>query len=343
MSGRKAKLKKKNLQKFKKQKTKSKQQRRIAIYIVIILIVALLGLIAYNLIPDNNSSKKHNKTSSLSNKTIKSCLRSPVFPMKYGLKAPYAVDLRQNAENMGLKILEAKTGKSLQLPEWRKFGYLGLYTLDNHGNIYTSPLPYVSIDINPPEEQNKILIVDSKTGRMSEFMNLPSKNPPTPKNPFGVIGLAFDCETKSLYATSIAGSTFNDESGKVFQIDPANKKIKSTFDNHDVMGVAIFRGKNGKRLYMGMARKPEIWSVGLDKNGAFKDDFRFEFSLKDVPGGSNLKAHRIKIKENRMTLKAREFSYTLIAASNSMRTIYTYDYNPQKDKWEFVELHLENH
>ncbi len=341
MSGRKAKLKKKNLQKAKQQAKNSKKQKRFAIYIVAIIIIALLGLIAYNLIPDNNSSKKHDKISFHSNKTIKSCFRSPVFPMQYGLKAPYAVDLRQNAENMGLKIIEAKTGKSIQLPGWKNFGYLGLYTLDNHGNIYTSPAPYVSIDINPPKEQNKILIVDGKTGDMTVFMDLPSKNPPTPKNPFGVIGLAFDCETKSLYATSIAGSTFRDESGKVFQIDPRSRKIINIFDNHDVMGLAIFRGKRGKRLYLGMARKPEVFSVGLDEKGGFKDDLRFEFSLKDVPGGSNLKAHRIKIKEDRMTLKTREFSYTLIAASNSMRTIFTFDYNPSKDKWEFVELHPE--
>ncbi len=340
MPEKKAKIKRKAIKKAAKP-AKSKKTRIYAIWVVSIIIIALLSLLAYNLIP-GNSAKKHKKhVSNLGNSSISSCLKSPVFPLKFGLKAPFAVDLRQNGENMGLKIMEAKTGRTIQLPGWRKFGYLGLYTLDNHGNIYTSPLPYVSIDINPPAEQNKILIVDAKTGKMSEFLNLPSKNPPTPNNPFGVIGLIFDCETISLYASSLAGSTFKEETGKIFQIEPKSKKILNTFDNHDVMGLAIFRGKSGKRMYMGMARKPEVWSVGLDEIGGFKEDLRFEFSLKDVPGGGNLKAHRLKIKNNRMTLKAREFSYTLIAASTSMRTIYTYEYNQNIDKWNFVELHLE--
>jgi len=340
MSGKKIKVKRKQQRITKHQSKKNPKRKSIALIIVVVLVVGVLGLIAYNLIP-RSKIKRHTASLNIDNKSIYSCLRSPVFPAKYGLKPPYAIDLRQSNESMGLKIMEAKTGKTIQLPEWRNFGYLGLYTLDNYGNIYTSPVPYVSIDINPPEKQNKVLIVDNKTGKMAEFMKLPSKHSPSPNNPFGVIGLAFDCETKSLYASSIAGSSFKDESGKVFQIDPATKKVIKTLDNHDVLGITIFSGKSGKRMYLGMARKPEIYSVGLDETGGFKNDLKYEFSLKDVPGGANLKAHRIKIKNNRMTLKAREFSYTLIAASNTMRTIYTFDYNPYTDKWKFVELHPE--
>ena len=340
MSGKKAKRKRKAQNQSKKTKSSNKK-RTTAIWIVTVLIFALIGTIGHNLIPDKKPNKHNKYLQANSNKSIFSCIKSPVFPLKYGLKPPYAIDLRQNNESMGLKIMEVKTGKSIQLPGWRKFGYLGLYTLDNLGNIFTSPLPYVSIDINPPKEQNKILKVDSKTGTMKEFMNLPSVNPPSPKNPFGVIGLVFDCETQSLYVSSVAGSTFNKETGKIFQINPTKREILNTFDNHDIMGLAIFRGINGKRLYMGLARKPEIWSVGLNKSGGFNNDFRFEFSLKDVPGGGNLKAHRLRIKNNRMTLKAREFSYTLIAASSPLRTIYTFDYNRDNDKWDFVELHQE--
>ena len=333
--------KRKNKQKKKTVKTHSNKKRTIGLIIVTVIIIIIMGLISYNLVNKQELVKKklHKPTS---NKSISSCRRSPAFPMKYGLKAPYAIDLRQGIENMGLKIMEAKIdGKVLKLPEWDDFGYLGLYTIDNKGNIYTSPLPYVSIDINPPKEQNKILIVDSKTGEMTIFMNLPSKNSPNSKNPFGVIGFTYDCNTKSLYATSVAGSTFEDESGKIFQIDPETKEIKSSCNNKDVMGITIFQGKSGKRMYLGMARKPEIYSVSLNDNGGFNNDLRFEFSLVDAPGGGYHKAHRIQIKNNVMTLKAREFSYTLIAASNSLRSIYTYKYNSNFDKWEFIEVHNE--
>ncbi len=344
MSGKKTKAKRAKNKKAPSKKSGSK--KRTGLFIVSILILGIIALIAFGLSKSKGEKKgkKHSNTSiSQQNKVISSCKRSPLFPTKHGMKAPFAIDLRQGAEFRGLRIIEARrNGKYLQLPGWDKYGYLGLYTLDDKGNIYTSPMPYVSIDINPPKEQNKILKVDSRTGEMNVFMSLPFTKPPSPKNPFGVIGLEYDCTTKSLYIASIAGSTYKKEYGKVFQINPDTKKILDTYDNLDVMGVAIFAGKTGRRVYVGLARKPEVYSIGLDDKGGFKDDLRFEFSLKDVPGGADVKALRMRIKDNIMTLKSREFSYSLITASVSMRIIYTYKYNLEKDKWEFIELHSEN-
>jgi len=344
MSGKKTKANRAKKQKAQTKKSSSKN--RIGLIIVAILILGIIGLISYNLSKSNDKTKsrKHSHSSiTAQNKNIFSCKRSPLFPTKHGLKAPYAIDLRQGTDFKGLRIIEArKNGRFLQLPGWDRFGYLGLYCLDDKGNIYTSPLPYVSIDINPPKEQNKILKVDNRTGKMDVFMNLPSTKPPDAKNPFGVIGLEFDCTTKSIYATSVAGSTYKNEAGKIFQINPETKKILDTYDNLDAMGVTIFAGKSGRRLYIGLARKPEVYSIGLNEKGGFKDDLRFEFSLKDVNGGSDVKAHRMRIKDDIMTIKAREFSYSLISASVSMRTIYKYKYNADKDKWEFLELHSEN-
>ncbi len=344
MSGKKTKAKRAIKQKVKAKKSNSK--KRTGLLIVSILIFGILGLIAFGLSKSKGGKKekKHSNTSiSKQNKVISSCKRSPLFPTKHGMKAPFAVDLRQGTAFRGLRIIEARrNGKYLQLPGWDKFGFLGLYTLDNKGNIFTAPMPYVSIDINPPKEQDRILKVDARTGRMSVFMNLPFTKPPSAKNPFGVIGLEYDCTTNSLYATSVAGSTYKKEYGKIFQINPDTKIILDTYDNLDAMGVTIFAGKTGRRIYIGLARKPEVYSIGLDEQGGFKHDLRFEFSLKDVSGGADVKAHRMRIKDNVMTLKAREFSYSLITASVSMRTIYKYKYNPEKDKWEFIELHSEN-
>jgi len=348
MSGKRAKKNKKK--QVGKTIEKAGNKKKFGLIIVAILIAAITGLVLFNLTKSGNTHKKPHKKSKISlsklnndNKSLAYCLKLPEFPKKHGLKPPYAIDLRQGSnENMGLKIIEPRrNGKALRLPGWQNFGFLGLYTLDNFGNIYTAPMPYVSIDINPPKEQNKILKVDAKSGEMKEFLRLPSKNTPTSKNPFGVIGLAFDCESKSLYATSIAGSTYKEEAGKLFQIDNKDKKILNTYDNIDVMGIAIFKGASGKRMYLGLARKPEVYSIGLNEKGGFNDDLRFEFSLIDVPGGGDYKAHRIKIANGMMTLKTREFSYTLIAASTNLRVIYTFKYNVDKDKWEFVDLRNE--
>ncbi len=344
MSGKKTKANRAKKQKA--QPKKSSGKKKTGLIIVSIIILAIIGIIVFGLTKkDNKKGKRHHNTTNIAaeNKAISSCKRSPLFPTKHGLKAPFAIDLRQGTDFRGLRIVEAKrNGRFLQLPGWDRFGFLGLYTLDDKGNIYTSPMPYVSIDINPPKEQNKILKVDSKTGKMDVFLDLPAANPPSAKNPFGVIGLEYDCTTRSLYATSLAGSTYKNETGKIFQINPDTKKILDTYDNLDAMGVTVFAGKTGRRIYLGLARKPEVYSIGLNEKGGFKDDLRFEFSLKDVPGGTNVKAHRMQIKDGIMTLKAREFSYSLISASVSMRVIYKYKYNIDKDKWEFLELNSEN-
>ncbi len=322
-------------------KKKSGKKRSIAIVIVSIIVVVLIVLIGKNLI-SKKSSHSGRKINPSQGKAVNYCRKSAQFPLKYGLTPPFAIDLRQDMENRGLKIIEAKQGgKVLKLPGWKKFGYLGLYTLDNFGNIYTSPLPYVSIDINPPEEQNKILIVNSSDGKMEEFIRLKSKNPPTPKNPFGVIGLTFDCDTKSLYAASVAGSTYKDESGVIYQIDPVKKKVISEYKGIDVLGVGIFQGKFGKRMYLGLARKPEVYSVVINNDGSFSDDLRFEFSLVDVPGGGFDKAHRIMFRNNQMIIKAREFNYTLMASSSTLRSIYIYNYDINSDKWNFVDVQKE--
>ncbi len=322
-------------------KKKSGKKRNIAIAIVSIIVFILIILIGKNFI-HKKSPRSSRRINHLQGKAVDYCRKSPQFPLKYGLKPPFAIDLRQNMENKGLKILEIrKGGKAMKLPEWENFGYLGLYTLDDLGNIYTSPFPYVSIDINPPKEQNKVLIVNNSDGKMEEFIRLKSKNPPTPKNPFGVVGLAFDCDTKSLYATSISGSTYKDESGIVYQINTRNRKIMSKYEGLDVLGVGIFQAKYGKRLYMGVARKPEIYSVGLNDDGSFSDDIRFEFSLVDAQGGGLDNAHRIIFKGNQMMLKARPFNYTLMVASNTLRTIYIYNYDVNSDKWNFVEAREE--
>jgi hypothetical protein len=318
-------------------KSKPKTNKK-GLYIVGFLIIAIVGIIIYGFLSAKPSRAKNRQSMSAGNKALVDCTRNPSFPEKNGLKPPYAIDLKQDMQNKGLKIIEASTGKVLKLPGWDGFGYLGLYTMDNNGNIYTSPVPYISLDHNPPAEQNKILRVDDETGEMKEFVRLTSVNPPTQKNPYGVIGLGFDCETKSLYATSVAGSSYEKETGKVFQIDPQTGKILDTFDDFDALGIALFVGVDGKRAYFGYARKPEIYSVGINDKGGFKNDLRFEFSLVDVPNGSYNKAHRIKIEDDVMVLKTREFSYTLITASDVMRTVYKFRYNTDNAKWEFLEL-----
>jgi hypothetical protein len=262
------------------------------------------------------------------------CKVAPAFPKKFGLRMPYGVDLRQQGY-MGLAIIEGNPGgKTLRLPEWEQAGYLGPHAFDQSGNIYVAPTPNVNIDFNPPEKQNIVYIVESQTGEMKKLIELPWASPPTANNPFGLVGLTYDCDTESLYAASLAGSTFREEKGRIFRIDLKRRKVEDQLEGVDALGLGVFNGSSGKRLYFASARESEVYSIGLKDSGNFRDDKRLEFSLAAGSQGSFDKGHRIQFPgPDQMTVKAIEFSYSLIAASDPRRNIYSYVYDPQKDTW----------
>ena len=318
-------------------KQKQKQKRKSYLIPAIGLMVILAGFYllkknAHHPVPVN-----HNIGG------VETCRYKPAFIKKLGLRDPISIDFRQE-EASGFQILEARqNGKKLRMPSWDDAGHLGPYTLDGQGNIYTAPVPYVSIAENPPQEQNKIYKVNTNDGKMKEFVSF-TDNTPNNDNPYGVMGLAFDCETGALYAASIAGSTPKEQKGIIYKVDPKTKEIQDKLKGFDVIGMGIYKTKSGKKLYMGAARSPEIFSVLLDEKGNFSGTPTFEFSLAAQPGGSYDNAHRIRfMKNNEMEIKAIEFSYSLIASSDPLRNIYKFSYDFENDKWNFISVHKQEH
>ncbi|HHB90445.1 MAG TPA: hypothetical protein ENK60_03985 [Anaerolineae bacterium] len=228
-----------------------------------------------------------------------------------------------------------------QHPTWDDAGHLAAYALDKDGNIYVAPAPFVSLENNPLEEQNNIYKIDTNTGVMSLFIKLPWAQPPNTTNPYGVMGLTYDCDTHSLYASSVAGSTYDEEMGRIFQIDLAAVSIVSQLEGIDAFGLGVYRGVLGKRLYFGSARNSSIRSVALDETGALNAEQRLEFRLLQAPGGQDERAKKIQFpKRDEMLIKAIQFNYTLRAASDFQQHNYTYRYVPAKDVWEFVQVRL---
>ncbi|MBX3061113.1 MAG: hypothetical protein KF770_32035, partial [Anaerolineae bacterium] len=159
---------------------------------------------------------------------------------------------------------------------------------------------------------------------------------------YGVVGLAYDCDTGSLYAASIAGSTPQDEVGVIYQINPDNGEILSRLENVDALGVGIFRAAQGRRLYYGAGRTPEVYSVALDGDGRFTGEPRLEFSLAAQPGGSTNIAQRIQfMPDSSMIVKAIEFNYSLQATSRLQKDVYTFQYQPGDDTWALLRITTE--
>lgn len=309
-------------------------------YLFWILPLAVFTLVmAWNFL----RSDTEQSTKTFTPKPADLCKFSPSFITTYQLKQPVAIDFTQKGFT-GFRMIEVnngQTGRILQLPSWDDAGHLGLYTTDRKGNLYTTPIPHISLQENKPEQQNKVYKVDTNSGEMEVFVDLPWKSPPSLNNPYGALGLAYDCDTESLYVSSIAGSGRKEELGQIFQIDLKSGQILNTFEGFDVIGLGVFTTKTGKKLFCGSARDSEIYSIDLDENsGAFSGDVEFVLSLVEQEGGDFDKGHRIRFfEDNRMEVKGVDFNYSLMVASDPMRNIYNFSYDLEKDDWVFMEVY----
>lgn len=154
--------------------------------------------------------------------------------------------------------------------------------------------------------------IDRATGAVSVFANVQTKG--TPNSGAGIGGLAIDAASKSLYASDLEtglihryalaekgadvgvfdhgfvgrparGKPVVKDDGARLDItspefDPAQPATwKYTAPERRVHGLAV----HDSRLYYAVAEDSEIWSVGLEANGAFKLDPRFEVGIDAAP------------------------------------------------------------
>ncbi|EIJ36024.1 hypothetical protein [Thiothrix nivea] len=269
------------------------------------------------------------------------CQAMPPFIAKTGIGAPVAIDTLQRGYT-GLRLLNPQAGKTWQHPSWDDAGHVGAFARDGAGNIYIAPTPEVSLAENPPALQNRIYRVDAQTGEMALWLELPAVAPPSPANPFGTMGLFYDCDTDSLYASSLAGSTPRQANGRIYRIRVADKTVADQMDNTDAIGVGVFNGVKHKRLYFGAARSSDVYSVALDANGDFTDDMRHEFALATLPDGNTTSVRRFEFANRQgqyvMQAKELEFGFRLPAENNPHKRVYLFTYQAGQDSWQFAAI-----
>ena len=277
---------------------------------------------------------------------VDGCRSGPRFQSSLGLGERLALATTLTSVT-GLAILEPGVdngpGRVYQHETWDDAGFIGPFITDRSGHIYVAPVPLVSLEENPPELQNRIYRVDSDSQEMALFVELPWAQPPSGANPFGVVGLAYDCETESLYATSLSGSTAGQEVGRIFRIDLKTGQVTSQLDGVDAMGVSAFNGADGKRLYFGLARTPEVRSIALDARGDFVGESRPEFSYADYTSGGRRTTRRIRFDgSDLMALNLTDFNYSLQVASERIEDRLSYRYDPIDDSWAFERSEVVN-
>ncbi len=267
------------------------------------------------------------------------CRAMPAFIRSTGLAGSVAIDTQQQGYT-GIRLVQTQTGQTWQHPTWDDAGHVGAFDRDHDGNIYVAPTPEVSLSENPPALQNRIYRIDAHTGEMALWMELPAAAPPSQSNPFGVMGLFYDCDTNSLYASSLAGSTPQQANGRIYRIDVATKTVVAQLDGVDAIGVGVFNGAERKRLYFGSARSSDVYSVVLDAKGDFTSDSRHEFALATLPDGNTTCVRKFSFAQRGvgqylMQAKESEFGFRLMAENNPHKRMYLFGYDAGSDGWQF--------
>jgi len=262
-----------------------------------------------------------------------SCRQTPAFAKANNV--PNAVFDTSKRGFPGLVLYDANDpNKAFQMPSWKTAGNLGPLAVGDHGFLFVAPVPNINTLINPPTKQNTIYQVDPQSGDMSEYYSLPHVPLPDQTNPYGILSLAFDCQTNVLYASTISGSRADKPKGAIVAIDTSSRdspKEIARLENVDVLSLGIFRDKGGARLYYGLANRSEVWRIGLSGDGTFAGKAQKVF---DYDQFNELKPRKL-VFDDAKTLKIHttEFRYNLIASTEFRQDIITYTYNASNDTW----------
>lgn len=310
----------------------------LAIVAALLIVVALAGACAP---PGGAPAPQATATSALpvqpTLRSVTACRQLPAFTKQLDLtdSAFFGTNV---AGHTGLAIADPAANDVLQDDTWDDAGNLGPYVLDGQGNLWTAPVPLTSLELNPPELQNRIYRVDTNTAKMAEYVELAPARPPSEFNPFGIVGLTYDCETNSLYAASLMGSTPTEQVGRVFRVDLDENIASLVLEGVDVMGVGVAEGPDGKRLYYGLARSGEVRSLPLDGSGDVAGDSRPEFSLAVLSGSAtNDRPQRISVDgDGNLEVKGVEFNYSLRISGQTMPTNYVVHLDGETGEWVFV-------
>jgi hypothetical protein len=265
------------------------------------------------------------------------CKTTPAFVAELGLSTKSVLSTTDTLKGVvAIDQIDTEQPTRYQHPSWDDFGYLGAIVRDKAGDVYLYPVPRVSLVDNPPAQQNTLYRLDGRTQELQPFLALTGAAQPNETNPFGILGLTYDCENNSLYTSSVAGSTRTQELGQIMQVNIATKEVRSILKNHDAMGVSVYNTATSKRLFFGSARTPVIYSVALDKNGNFSGEPQPEIQLAELGVRVDARARRIEfIDTDQMLLYVLPFSFNLVAQSERQEEVLLL--KRVDDKWVLSE------
>jgi hypothetical protein len=301
-------------------------------YLPIILSLLLVGVIfAVIFYTKNNENYPRQKDDIALGEfnTKQACGRPPRFLQEAGIKQPVVIDLSQQRFKGIAFHYGKKMDKTFHPKEWEYFESFGTYTLDEQGNLYLAPMPYISITPNTFELQKNIYKLDSTSGKISIFMHLDDVLP-NANNPYGIYTLVYDCEDKSLWVGAIDETDYQNQKGVIYHIDLKTKQILQRNEGFDGLTLNLLQTAKAKYLLAGSATDSGLYAYTI-KNKTLSSN---PIKLLELPN-PNEHIRKIKIKaNNHLQLQAIPFSYTLIAQTTKQyRVIYDAKWDNALSQW----------
>ncbi len=245
------------------------------------------------------------------------CSRFPQFLTGLKIPQPVVIDLSQKRFK-GLALLYGNNfSQSLHPKEWEKYDHFSTYALDEKGNIFLAPTPFISIRENTFELQKHLYKLDTRTGKLAIFMTLEDVLP-SAVNPYGINTLAYDCDDKTLWVAAIDETDYEQQRGVIYHIDPATQTILQKIAGIDALTLTLGRSEKGKFLLLGSAKENHLYAYPIVGK-----------QLQDKPikvlslPSANERIRKIKItSKNKLALQAIPFSYSMIAQTTEKDRIH---------------------
>jgi hypothetical protein len=273
------------------------------------------------------------------------CRTIPVFVGQSKLDYKRIYFSTSERTTMGLVLMESPLvatdpPRKWQHPSWNKAGWLGPMLITNNGDIWVAPVPVINLLHNKPDDQNTLWRTDPATGELKPQIVLPKPDSNfNGQNPYGVLGLAFDCDNSILYASSVAGSTRRAELGHIYAISTRDNKVLHVIDSTDAFGIGVATVAGVKKLYFGHARNGHIGSIELLPDGGFGKRTEQELTLDNLGPRGDDRARKIRVQpDGSLTVTGIEFYFNLTAPTEKQESTYRFAYNQQAKQWILVEM-----
>ena len=283
----------------------------------------------------------------LANAQLDQCKAMSPFLMQLKVDPGKSYFSTSEKHEMGLMLLEstkpgdpsASITKRYQHPSWKSAGYLGAIATDEMGNLYVLPTAKVNMLHNPLEMQNSVYMVDATSGVMQPFISLPGNLHATTRNPFGTLGSFYDCSSKQLFVSTVAGSDERTEVGKVYALDVKTKKLTMIMKDKDIYGLALHIIQGKRVLFLSSARTADLYSLELDQSNHPAGSLTKVLNIEGLGPRGDDRIRKIRFLPNgNMVLYTVMFYYNLTAPSEEQQSKLTYQWIPETQQWKLTQM-----